>query len=91
MPPPPPPPVSLQLSLYNKGEKYIRDHPYVANALTVGVGLGIAHFTWAYQFRSGWPPRLEKVAGRGLIKDGMRKEAVGRSNRQIQGMLSILR
>ena len=79
-PPPPPPPMSFQASLYHKADKYIRQHPYVAGALALTVGLGLSRVGRTLQLSHGWPPRLQKIRTRGVVKDGMLKEAVGESD-----------
>lgn len=69
--------MSLQHSIVTKTENFVKDYPYTAYALAFGAGLGVSHLVRTYQFRRGWPPRLERIAGRGVVKDGMRKEAIG--------------
>ena len=76
-PPPPPPPISFHASLYHKADKYIRQHPYVASALVLTVGLGLSRVGRTFQFSHDWPPRLRKIRKRGVVKDGILKEAVG--------------
>ncbi|WWD17395.1 hypothetical protein CI109_101836 [Kwoniella shandongensis] len=79
-PPPPPPPVNAYTNLYTKSEKLIKAHPVAVGAvISVGLGLGglvmykgIGGLTeYKKQFRV-----RRKFGVRGVVEDGMLKEAV---------------
>lgn len=68
------------MTLYNKSMRLIKDHPYLAGgmalAMTAGLGYGgyIARATYRGRLSGG-----RRLGARGLVEDGMLKEAVGES------------
>ena len=73
----------LPASLYDRAERLVKAHPYVigtgaALALTVGLGYGGAQLGYGGQW--GRTVRNRRKFGiKGVIEDGMLKEAIGES------------
>lgn len=86
-PPPPPPSAGLSalpLTIYNQAHRLVKAHPYVvgtgaAMALTVGLGYGAAQLGYGGRYGRAMRNR-RKFGTRGVVEDGMLKEAIGESS-----------
>ena len=84
--PPPPPPKALPCTIYNRAGRLIKAHPYVlgtgaALALTLGIGYGGALLGYG----GAWGERVRnkrKFGTRGVVQDGVMKEAIGKLSRE---------
>lgn len=85
VPPPPPPPPSavsrLPVSLYHRADKLARAHPYViGTGAALALGLGLSYGTARLGYGGKWGKAVRdrrKFGTRGVIEDGMLKEAIG--------------
>lgn len=84
-PPPPPPPSpirSMPMAVYHKSVKLAQDHPYMvggmALAMTAGLGYG-GYNAYKTYITHGSLRRTKgrKLGSKGLVQDGMLKEAIG--------------
>lgn len=80
-PPPPPPPESYSTAIVNKTSRLFHAHPYAASAaaaLSLGLGVSVtAKVLGVGPFAGGRRVGRARFGTRGVIEDGMLKEAIG--------------
>jgi hypothetical protein len=80
-PPPPPPSPPMVVTAWNKSVRLAHDHPYWAGglALAMTAGLGYGGYTaYTYGGLRGSSNRGKRLGSKGVVQDGMLKEAVGK-------------